>query len=283
LRSGEYTFFANAGDNSGVWNPQPHSTVIRIKKRITEKVWFYVVIFLGGFILITVIIKIILINQKKQNQLTQDLLEMQQRLLRTQMNPHFIFNSLLAIQNFIYKNEASKAGKYLSRFAKLIRLILNSSRKEFITLEEEIEFLNYYLELQKLRFKERFEYRFEIDRRIRAEQVYVPPMLAQPFIENAIEHGLKDISQEGMIIIRFFYEENDLVFEVEDNGVGIYQSEKNRDMTRLEHESLGQQITYDRLRLLSQTNKEVSYRVEELRDEKGNIKGTMIQFRINLH
>ena len=282
LRPGEYLFHINAGNNNGNWNNSPHTTYIFIDRPFQATIWFYIILTGGGIILITFAVLIVFRQQRRRNKLREELLEMQQRLLRTQMNPHFIFNSLLSIQNFIYKNEPGQAGKYLSRFAKLIRLILRSSRKEVITLEEEIEFLNYYLALQKLRFKKRFDYRFDIDEKIRQEQVYIPPMLAQPFIENAIEHGLKDISHEGIIQIRFFMEINYLVFEVEDNGVGIYRSEREKSLTDSNHESLGQQITYDRLRLLNKKYKKVSYSADEIRDEKGSVKGTKIQFRINI-
>ena len=282
LRPGKYLFHVNAGNNNGDWNNSPHTTYLFIAKPFQATTWFYIILIGGGIILITFAVLMVFRQQRRRNKLREELLEMQQRLLRTQMNPHFIFNSLLSIQNFIYKNEPGQAGKYLSRFAKLIRLILRSSRKEVITLEEEIEFLNYYLALQKLRFKKRFDYQFDIDEKIRQEQVYIPPMLAQPFIENAIEHGLKDISHEGIIQIRFFMENSYLVFEVEDNGVGIYRSEREKSLTEGNHESLGQQITYDRLRLLNKKNKKVSYSADEIRDEKGNVKGTKIQFRINI-
>lgn len=282
LRPGEYLFHVNAGNNNGDWNNNPHTTYLFIDRPFQATTWFYIILIGGGIILITFTVLMVFRQQRRRNKLREELLEMQQRLLRTQMNPHFIFNSLLSIQNFIYKNEPGQAGKYLSRFAKLIRLILRSSRKEVITLEEEIEFLNYYLALQKLRFKKRFDYQFDIDEKIRQEQMYIPPMLAQPFIENAIEHGLKDISHEGIIQIRFFMENSYLVFEVEDNGVGIYRSEREKNLADSNHESLGQQITYDRLRLLNKKTKKVSYSAEEIRNEEGKVKGTKIQFRINI-
>jgi sensor histidine kinase YesM len=240
-------------------------------------------LFLAALTLASLIFGIANTIQKRRNKLKEEILVMQQRLLRTQMNPHFVFNSLLSIQNFIYKNEPSIAGKYLSRFAKLIRLILNSSRKDYITLEDEIQFLNHYLDLQKLRFNERFDYSFEIDKKIKPEVLQIPPMLAQPFIENSIEHGLKNILHKGLIIIRFFLENDTLVFEIEDNGVGIYHAKKKEEASSPKHESLGQQITTDRLRLLDQSRgKKVSFNIKELRDEKNNVKGTKVSFRIAL-
>lgn len=282
LAPGEYRFFFNAGNNNGNWSREPDSIFIVIERPFTSTVLYYLLVIAGLLVVVSLVLILILREQKRRARLNHDLLLMQQQLLRTQMNPHFIFNSLLAIQNFVYKNEPSQAARYLSRFAKLIRLILNSSRKEYITLEEEVEFLTYYLELQKLRFKQRFEYRFEIDEKIQADQVYIPPMLAQPFIENAIEHGLKDISHQGILRINFYQERNELVFKVEDNGIGIYHSLSEKERKVDAHESLGQQITYERLRLLNKRAKKVSYSIEELKDEQGVIHGTRITFRINI-
>jgi len=283
LRSGEYYFFVNAGNSNGIWNVEPNTTHIVIKKAFTETIWFYLIIIFAGISLASIIFYINNLIHRRRNKLKEEVLVMQQKLLRSQMNPHFVFNSLLSIQNFIYKNEPAIAGKYLSRFAKLIRLILNSSRKDYISLDDEIQFLNHYLDLQKLRFNERFDYKFEIDKNIKPEMVLIPPMLAQPFIENAVEHGLKNISHKGLIIIRFFLDNDTLVLEIQDNGVGIYHSEKSGKETLEKHESLGQQITTDRLRLLNQSKgKKVMFHIEELINDKHEVCGTKVSFRIAL-
>jgi sensor histidine kinase YesM len=115
----------------------------------------------------------------------------EQRLFRSQMNPHFIFNSLASVQNFIVKQDDTKASIYLSRFSELVRSILNNSLQEQITLEEEISTIENYLALQKVRFSDQFDYELEVDETLDPESTFVPPMLTQPFIENAIEHGIK--------------------------------------------------------------------------------------------
>ncbi len=115
---------------------------------------------------------------------------LKQRLLRSQMNPHFIFNSLSGIQNFIVTEKSTKASIYLSKFATLVRNILDSSVKEYVTLEKEIATIENYLELQKVRYAGKFEFSIKTDDAIDPESTMIPPMLAQPFIENAIEHGI---------------------------------------------------------------------------------------------
>ncbi|MCH8318855.1 MAG: tetratricopeptide repeat protein, partial [Bacteroidetes bacterium] len=119
-------------------------------------------------------------------------IELEQKLLRSQMNPHFIFNSLTSIQSFIYKHNSAEAGKYLSSFARLMRLILENSRQEYVSLEKEITTLDHYLTLQKLRFVNKFTYAIDVDPNIDIETMAIPPMLAQPFIENALEHGIRN-------------------------------------------------------------------------------------------
>lgn len=171
---------------------------------------------------------------------------LRQRLLVAQMNPHFIFNALNAIQNYIYRREPEVAGEYLGRFSALIRTILEFSRKDYINVEQELQFLHLYLEAQQLRFPEKLSYRVEVDDRIHTLDTLIPPMLSQPYIENAIEHGIFYKEEPGQVIVRIFYQGDDLVYEVEDDGVGLEVSaEKNRQ--RKKHESTGSAITSERL------------------------------------
>ena len=127
--------------------------------------------------------------------------ELEQRILLSQMNPHFVFNSLTAIQSYIFRNEPYMAGKYLASFSKLVRLILENSRQQYIPISKEMDTLSYYLELQALRFEEKFDFKIDIDEDIDLEHHLIPPMLAQPFIENAIEHGIIHMSNKGSITI----------------------------------------------------------------------------------
>jgi tetratricopeptide (TPR) repeat protein len=176
-----------------------------------------------------------------------------EKLLVTQMNPHFIFNSLNSIQNFIFKQDHYLAGIYLKQFSELMRMILEFSRREYISLKEEYRFLVSYLDLQKLRFGGKLDYRIVIDEQLDRESVLIPPMLGQPFVENAIEHGIFHLKEEGMLWIRIRPENNMLVYEIEDNGVGFAAAQLWK---KTGHKSLATEITRDRLNALNQENPE---------------------------
>ena len=174
-------------------------------------------------------------------------IEMEQKMLRSQMNPHFIFNSLIAIQSYIYKKDPVQAGDFLAKFADLVRIILEGSRVEFVKLEKEIKMLNLYFELQNLRFENKFEYRIEVSDDIDTENISIPPMLAQPFIENAIEHGLRHKKEMGYIFVAFKKVNNCILLIVEDNGVGRKKASEIEKSKK--HKSMAMAITKERLEI----------------------------------
>ncbi|MBK8367387.1 MAG: tetratricopeptide repeat protein [Bacteroidetes bacterium] len=189
-----------------------------------------------------------IINAQKNNLLKQ-------KLLVSQMNPHFIFNSLNAIQNYIFKQDSLKAGDYLAQFSELIRMILDYSRKDYISVEAEVKLLNTYLELQKLRFESKFDYTITIDKKIDRDSISIPPMLAQPFIENAIEHGIFYKKDKGRVDVRLFYEDNFLIYEIEDDGVGMEEAMKLKNKLKSSYESLATIITKERMTSLNEQTK----------------------------
>jgi tetratricopeptide (TPR) repeat protein len=174
---------------------------------------------------------------------------LKQKLLLSQMNPHFIFNSLNAIQSYIFGQNGMQASIYLSQFAQLMRMILDFSRKEYISLESELEFLKLYMELQQLRIEHKFTYTLVTDEHEEPESILVPPMLAQPFIENAIEHGFFQRKGKGHIIVSIKREGHFLRYSIEDNGIGLETSKKLKD-ENAKHESLAIRITNERLKTL---------------------------------
>ena len=147
--------------------------------------------------------------RRKQLKSEKQQAELKQKLLRSQMNPHFMFNTLNAINQYIQTNKGNEASDYLARYAKLMRQILENSAVEFVSLENEIEFINSYLTMQQLRFNNSFDYAVEIDPKIDSEAFEIPPMIAQPFIENAIEHGVRGIN-EGKVKVEFKFETTSL-------------------------------------------------------------------------
>lgn len=179
---------------------------------------------------------------------------LKQQLLVSQMSPHFIFNSLNAVQNFIFKQDSYNAGVYLKRFSELIRMILNFSTKDLITLEEEFNFLQSYLELQKLRFNNKLTYELMIDPELDRSMILVPPMLAQPFIENAIEHGIFYKSGEGLLSIKISLDKNSVVYEIEDDGIGLNEALRIKKEINTQHKSLALKITKERIEAMNKQN-----------------------------
>ncbi len=213
--------------------------------------------------------------QKHKNSL------MEQKLLRSQMNPHFIFNSLIAIQSFIYDKNAITAGNYLSKFADLIRLILENSRQEFVTFEKEIKTLELYLELQALRFDQKFSYKIDVDQAIEMKGLKIPPMLAQPFLENAIEHGIQHKKEKGNININFKMKEDEILFVVEDDGVGRVNADMINKNKENYHESLATSITKERLGNFSKSlNKKFSINITDIFGKQEEIAGTKVTFSL---
>lgn len=208
----------------------------------------YVII---GFLLMLLFGAIILYSRWKQRTIKQmqKEAEMSQVLLRSQMNPHFVFNAMSVIQSYIYENDTKNSTKFLVNFSKLMRLILENSSKEFIPIKTEIDILNKYLETQKLRFGDRFEFGVHVDERLIDEGTVIPPMITQPFIENAIEHGQLHTIDGGFIHVRISKDEEMLHIIIEDNGIGRKGAEQNKKSK--DHKSMAMKITQDRINNLS--------------------------------
>ncbi len=236
--------------------------------------------FYSSVAIFFILTSVIILLFYKQSQLKNDQknANIEQKLFRSQMNPHFIFNSLLSIQSYIFKNNSIKAASYLSSFAKLIRLVLINSREDFITLEKEIETIQLYLELQELRFKDKFQYSLSIDNEINKSLIAIPPMMIQPFIENSIEHGILNQNQMGKVDIRIVEKANSIQIEVEDNGIGIEKSKKIQKLNNIEHNPLGTKITVERILLLKKKYKmNVNLTIKNIKGKtKDEISGTLI-------
>lgn len=200
-----------------------------------------------AFLIIVVLAGIIVFYRWKENELKQQQreAEMSQTLLRAQMNPHFVFNAMSVIQSYIYENDTVNSSKFLVNFSRLMRLILENSPKEFIPIETEIEILQKYLETQKLRFEERFNYMIECSEELKDDLAIIPPMITQPFIENAIEHGQLHTIDGGFISIKFSKNNNMLEILIVDNGIGRKGSEQNKKSK--EHKSMAMNITSQRI------------------------------------
>ncbi len=234
-----------------------------------------------GIALVSIILLLFL--QRRKLRAEQQSIATEQRLLRAQMNPHFIFNSLASIQNFVINEESGKASIYLSRFSQLVRNILDNSTEEYVTLEKEISTIENYLVLQKVRYAGKFDYKIAVDETLRTEDLLIPPMLAQPFIENAIEHGIRHKSTSGQIEVRFQQKGGIIRVEVEDNGVGREKALEIESKHNIRHRSMAISITRDRLDLLNKKLKnKIRMNIVDLKDADGQACGTRVEFGIPL-
>jgi tetratricopeptide (TPR) repeat protein len=238
---------------------------------------------LFGFIAFFSMVFLFLVLLIRQNRIRniQKTIVLEQRLLRSQMNPHFIFNTLTAIQKYIYDKSSLLATDYLGRFTKLMRFILHSSAIEQITLEDEITFLENYLKLQALRFNNKFDHEIVIDEEIEPENLKIPPMLIQPFVENSIEHGIKPLDKRGLIEIRFDLKGDYVNVVVVDNGVGRVKARKINEQDRPGHKSMAMEITKERLIYLNKkSNRKINFKIIDLIDINGQPKGTRVTLDI---
>ncbi len=198
--------------------------------------------------------------------------------LRSQMNPHFLFNSLNSLEYLIVANDEQKATQYLSKFSKLLRMILSHSREEAISLEEELTALNYYLEIEATRLGEDFTYRLEVASSIDTASVMIPPLLLQPFVENAIWHGLMPSDDpEKKLAIRITQKSEQLLeFEIEDNGIGLKKATEIRNRSTMRRKSHGMEITQRRIELFNR-NYPNQLAIEVLDLKKDTHTGTMVK------
>lgn len=250
--------------------------------------WFYLIAFLS----VTFLIYLYLNRQyglmKKQILLTQEKTNLERELnksvmtsIRSQMNPHFFYNALNTIQAFIFTNDKTRANNYLAKFSKLTRLILENSEKETIILCDEINSLQLYLELEKIRFKDTFEYSIQIAENLDADNTEIPPMLIQPYVENAIKHGLLHLESTRVLKINFEINNKLLFVIIDDNGVGRKRSEEINNMKHEKPESFSTKANQSRLEILNKgkTNK-IGVDYSDKVDSNGKPLGTTVTLTI---
>ncbi|MFD2932782.1 ligand-binding sensor domain-containing protein [Spirosoma flavum] len=253
---GDYVLHVIAANNDGVWNRRGYRLPLHLKPPFWQTWWFRI----GS---LTTLITLILVVAKRRDETIQqehrDKSEFRERLaaselkaLRSQMNPHFLFNSLNAIRLFVLQNDSDNADKYLVKFARLMRLILDNSGQEWVTLASELDQLTLYLELEQLRFNSKFDFSIVIDPILQQERTKIPPMIIQPYIENAILHGMAHKKTPGTILISLKPVNQYLECVVEDDGIGRQKAIELKSKTVASHKSVGLKVTEDRLQLMSQ-------------------------------
>jgi sensor histidine kinase YesM len=255
---------ASAGTNSMIWKERGIKVIL-------------IALGLGGIYLVYHM----RLNQMKQEEslkaeFSRQLADMQMKVLKAQMNPHFIFNSLNSINWYIIKSETEKASLYLTKFSKLIRLILDNSNHKIISLHQELTALKLYLEMEALRFNEKFTYSFSIDRELNPLSVGVPPMIIQPFVENAIWQGLLHKEADGKIEIGVYRMNGGLKYTITDNGMGRKKNDELNHHTADKDKANGMKINGDRLQMLNRESCITSVETIDLENANGEPMGTQV-------
>jgi tetratricopeptide (TPR) repeat protein len=204
---------------------------------------------LGGLMLLMAMIYLIVRSNKLKRKANQILLL---KSLRSQMNPHFIFNSLNSVNHFILQNKELEANKFLADFSNLMRTVMENSQQDFISLSQEIELLKIYLKLEHQRFEDKFDYEISIDNLLDIDSILIPPMLIQPFIENAIWHGLRYKMDKGFLKLTLTQHSDSLLIKVEDNGIGRKKSAEIKTKNQQKHSSTGIKNTTQRIALMNE-------------------------------
>ena len=199
----------------------------------------------------------------------KNMLEMEQKALRLQMNPHFIFNAMNTVQALIAKKDEKTARYYLAKFSKLMRKILENSRKTLITIHDEIEALENYLNLEQLSNEDNFDYEIIVDENIQTDAYGIPPLLLQPFAENSIVHGIKELNHRGKITINFEWKETFIECSVSDNGRGRLAAKEVRHQKSSYHKSTALVLTQERLASLSDELPVKSFEIIDMKEPSG--------------
>lgn len=288
LAPGKYTFKLRSCNNEGIWNAKETTFTFYIKSPFYLTWWFILLCMVAAFAGFYIFFQLRIYNIKKKQRLDferkVEMSKIELKALRSQMNPHFIFNSLNSIQHYIFNTKSEEAIKYLNKFARLVRIILNNSEKPTVTVSDDLEALKLYLELEQMRFEDKFEYEIIVDESVDVDYDIMPPLLMQPYVENAILHGLNPAPYKGKLTVHLSSENNFLICTIVDNGIGREKAaEIRRTMPVKKYKSFGMKITEDRLKILNEiNNSKLSVTITDLKDAENKPLGTKVQLFVPL-
>jgi two-component sensor histidine kinase len=261
LAPGNYTFSIKTSSENAEWSRVFSLFAFTIKPIFWQTTWFRLVVTGGIALLIFLIVRRRVRIIRKEAGLKHKLAETEMMALRSQMNPHFIFNSLNAIDSLIQTNQPDKATTYLARFARLIRTVLESTKNSMVPFYKDFETLELFLQLEQFRSNNKFSYELQADKELSEGDYKVPPLIIQPFVENAIHHGLLNKQAgERNLVVKVSLQGNFIKYTIRDNGVGRTTANQIKVLNKPEHQSYGIQITTDRIHLhngAQQTNNDV--------------------------
>ncbi|HEY1217070.1 MAG TPA: histidine kinase, partial [Bryobacteraceae bacterium] len=279
LPAGEYELLVRGANKlTGEYTPADR-LLFTIEPYWYRSAWFRLLAAAVALALIGIAVRIRIANIRRESAFRQKIAETEMQALRAQMNPHFLFNSLNSIENFIMKNEKWLASDYLNKFARLIRMILSSSRNELVPFAKDMETLQLYVDLELLRYHRKFCYRTDIDPRLIEGDYRVPSLLIQPYVENAIIHGV-GLSDKPDLFVRVtaFLRGACIHYIIEDNGIGRAGAQAHKEKNRPHHKSIGLTITEDRIHIFShQQGSEGSVTITDLVDSGGQAAGTKVE------
>lgn len=293
LKAGSYTFIAQSSIDD-TWKSEPLEFTFVIEAPFWATLWFKLVFIMSVILLIGLIILFIYkrfhrknIELRERLELEKSVLELEQKALRLQMNPHFMFNALNSIHNLIILNDSSNARYALSKFTKLLRQVLENSREKFISIDAEVETLKHYVQLEKLTTQNDFDFNVSIDDNLDPNEKILPPLMIQPFLENAIIHGFKNIMHKGVINVSFdLIDETILKCTIDDNGIGRVNASEINAQKESYHKSTALHVTQERLSnltpLQSNTEELSPFQIIDKTNSMGNSTGTTIIIKLEI-
>lgn len=283
VQPGNYQFWLQAANSDGVWSEPYLALRFSISPPWYKTWWFFTLLILAIALITAFIVRFRISQIREKAELNTRVAENKMAALRSQMNPHFVFNSLQTVNVFIARQDLRGAMEYVNQFARLMRVILENSRAGNISLEREIELLELYMKIESNRFSKPFTFNITVGQEVDTYSMQIPSMLLQPFIENAIKHGLFHKKEGGHINIAFLIENGILKCVVEDNGVGRKKSSELNAQQGRDHQSRGLQIVNERLAII-RAKKPGNYEVKisDLLDRQQNPSGTRVEITLPL-
>jgi ligand-binding sensor domain-containing protein len=253
-----------------------------VEKLLYEKNWFKLLIVVLSMAMTSfimwLIIRRIRKREREKTSFVKRINELEQLSRKAQMNPHFIFNSLNSIQQYVMDADVAGANKFISGFSRLIRQTLDFSSRPEISLEEELDYLTNYLDIEKTRLENAFSWSVHVDKSVKPAEYYIPPMILQPFVENSVRHGLRFLrDKSGMVTITVKREKDHLVCMLEDNGIGRKAATKYKSITPINYQSKGLSLTAERIEMFNREHEQqITMQIHDLEDEAGRALGTRV-------
>lgn len=281
LDGGDYTFRVRAANADGIWAGQEAVFRIRVLPPFWKTTWFRL---LAGITIAAIVLLVYILNirrirreERKKTEFNRKVADAEMKALRAQMNPHFIFNCLNTIDAYILRNEQDNASRFLHKFSKLVRMVLENSGHKLVPLHKDLEALDLYIQLEQLRCAHAFDYRLDCPDEIRNGPYKIPPLLLQPYIENAILHGLRHKTGKGLLTIRVEMTGEDLLVSITDNGIGRKKAGELKAANRPGHQSMGMKVTHDRIDIFNFAHtRKASVRITDLLAGNGEPNGTRV-------